>query len=234
MFRQHADTVRSTIRARWLQAIRTELVDRRITDYAKPLNEMLGWYDPASFSTAENRAIQQWIARSRDFLYDESFGSDALYPTSNWQFYRIWVMSAMTVHLKQPGMIRTLRERFMDALSGSISVDDGSLEDFRFRDSVEYHVYALYAIIRTVHVLGSSYRTTDGAEQWPDVRDEMWAAVRPAVSFMLRYARGQAVHLEFVRSSVPSDKTRREYNRPFVPSKCEYVMRELWDAGFSE
>lgn len=234
MFRQHTDIVRSTIRSRWLQIVRTELTDRRITDYAKSLNDVLAWYDPAVFTSAENRVVQQWMVRSRDFLYEQSFGSSALFPTSNWQFYRIWVMSSMTVILKQPDMIRLLRAEFVSALRRSISPDDGSLEDFRHRDSVEYHVYALYAIIRTIRVLGPSYRTTDGSEQWSDMTAELWATVRPAVSFMLRFARGQAVHMEFVRSRVASDRTRPEFNRPFVASKCLYVMRELWDAGFVE
>jgi len=234
MFRQHTDTVRSTIKARWLQIIRTELTETRITDYAKSLNDMLAWYDPAIFTSAENRAVQQWMVRSRDFLHAQSFGPNALYPTTNWQFYRIWVMSTMTVILKQPDMIQSLRTEFVSALRGSISADDGSLEDFRYRDSVEYHVYALYAIIKTIRVLGSSYRTTDGVEQWPDMTAELWTIVRPAVSFMLRYARGQAVHIEFVKSGLSSDKTRPECNKAFVASKCLYVMRELWDAGFVE
>ena len=234
MFRQHTETVRSTIRSRWLQIIRTELTDTRITDYAKSLNDMLAWYDPAMFTSAENRVVQQWIVRSRGFLYEQSFGPDALFPTSNWLFYRIWVMSTMTVILKQPDMIRSLRAEFVSALRRSISPSNGSLEDFRHRDSVEYHVYALYAIIWTIRVLGPSYKTTDGVEQWPDMTAELWAIVRPAVAFMLRYARGQAVHVEFVRSAVQSDRTRPEFNRPFVASKCLYVMRELWDAGFVE
>lgn len=234
MFKEHTDIIRGTIKARWLLIIRTELSNTRITDYAKSLNTLLEWYDPTIFSSTENRSVQQWIVRARDFLHRQSFGTEALYPTSNWQFYRIWTMASMSVILKQPDAIASLRSEFIAALRRSISLADGSLEDFRHRDSVEYHVYALYAIINTVRVIGPSLSTTDGTELWPDCRGELWGIVRPAVLFMLRHARGQVVHLEFVRSAIPADKTRPEYNRPFVTSKCGYVMRELWDAGFRE
>lgn len=231
MFRSHSNAIRETVRTRWRQMITVELTDSRITDYAKPLCDMLSWYDPALFTGTENRSIQQWIVRSRDFLMTQSFGPSALHPTSNWQFYRLWTLSVMGVILKQPANIQFLRQEFRKALATSISPVDGSLEDFRERDSVEYHVYCLYAIIRTIRALSPAYRSTDGTRIWGEV--DLWPDVKPAIDFMMRYAGGEATHIEFVDSRLATDQQRTDYGKPFIPSKCDYVLRELWDAGYT-
>lgn len=224
-------TIETTIRNVWLQIIQSELTNVRITDYAKPMSDLLSYYTPSLFSTTQNRMIQQWMIRARDFLFAQSFGSQALHPTSNWQFYRLWVMSQITVILKQPTMIQRLRTECIQALQRSISPTDGSLEDFRHRDSVEYHVYTLYAILQTIQILTPAYRLTDGTRVW-DVDTTMWTMVMPAIEFMMQYAQGEKTHLEFVNSRQASDRLRAEYNKPFVPSKCDYVLRVLWDSGY--
>lgn len=226
-------TIDSAIRNSWNQLIQAEMTNPRITDYAKPLSDLLEVYDPTLFTTTQNRAIQQWMIRARNFLFAQSFGNQALHPTSNWQFYRLWILSKITVILKQQDMIQRLRLEFVEALKKSISPVDGSLEDFRTRDSVEYHAYCLYAIIQVTRILSPAFRSIDGQFLWQDVTTQLWEASIPAVRFMMGYAQNKKTHIEFVNSNQSSDRLRPEFNKPFLPSKCDYVLRALWDATAS-
>jgi hypothetical protein len=230
MFHSNVEAIRNAVQIQWRQIILTDLTNPRITDYAKPLCDMLEIYDPSLFTGDENRAIQQWMVRARTYLMDQSFGPNARHPTSNWQFYRMWVLAEIAVILRQPAVIESLRTEFIRALQQSISPINGALADFRERDSIEYHVYCLFAIIRTIRVLSPANRAVNGAIMWNFM--DFRTIVRPAINFMMRYATGAEIHLEFVNSSISADKQRPEYNKPFVPSKCNYVLRELWDAGF--
>lgn len=217
------------IRSQWLQMIATDLTSPRITDYAKPMADMFAFYDPSLFSSDQNRTIQQWMIRAQNFLETQSFGPTALYPTSNWQAYRLWILAIIARTLKQPIKIQYYRSQFVDYLRKTISTIDGSLEDFTARDSLEYHIYCLYAIIKIVKTLGPSFQQSLAEGQlWDSQQQTYMALIKPAIDFVMPFLIGRKVHIEFVKSVQASDKTRASYNKPFDPNRGLYLLRELW------
>lgn len=216
----------------------------RITDYVKPMIELLDMYDPTLFTTDENRDIQNWVRDWYRFLYTESF-IIRRFIDSNWHAHRLWLMSKIAMILKNPDIILILRLELKKYIQSAIieydtsKTDYGKLIDAQARDSIAYHVYTLFAILNTIVLLERSfvditvgYARIDQVNRWqrdPSLR----SMIQPAIQYLSPYLMNQKPHREFVDSTIPSDRDRPDYNKPFSIKSagylCSFMVRhEFW------
>ena len=235
------DRVNSSIRGQWLDMIqKVSPVNPRITDYAQQLVDMLRMYRPALFSSDQNQQVQAWIRQVYTFLHNESFLAPR-FPDSNWQAYRVWVMSEICLITRNADNIRFLRSQFFEYITVSLQafpttdVDYGGLVDFQSRDSISYQVYTLFGILNAIVALENELRTTTSS----NVIQQVWGsdpslrrAIRPAITFTLQFLNGRRTHIEFVDSRIASDRSRPDYGKPYVRTQGTYLYRYMIENNF--
>lgn len=209
--------------------------NQRITDYARMLVDLLHLYDPALFTSTQNQSIQRWMRSTYTFLFEEGFITKR-FSNSNWHIYRLWVMTKIAIILKNDSFITFLRSAFHEYMRVSLAVfptnhaNYGALIDFVHRDSLSYHVYALFGIVQTVRLLEPELRLvrSDNTYRvlWPR-DDSLKRAVTPAVRFLMPYLRGEKIHNEYVNSNIAADKSRSEFGKPYNTRNANYVYALL-------
>ena len=243
-YNQLMDNIQNATKETWLRRIvQGQWNDIRITDYAKQVVDLLDVYDPSMFDQEQNRNIQNWMRDLYNFLYTECFVAQR-FSNSNWHAHRLWVMSRVAVILKNADMILILRmelKRYIQAsiLEYNLSASDyGILIDCKHRDSIEYHVYTLFAILNTIVLLERdlvegvrTFRKIEKRVRWPEDRS-LRNIVQPAIQFLLPYLNNQKTHLEFVDSNISADKTRPEHGKAYDVRNAHYLCRFMLEHNF--
>jgi len=231
----------SSVRVQWLNMIQTvSHDDPRITDYAQPLVDLLRIYRPALFSSEENRQVQAWMRQVYTFLHNESFLTPR-FPDSNWQAYRLWVMSEICLITRNVDNIRFLRGKLFEYIILSLRpfptthIDYGGLIDFEFRDSMSYQVYTLFGILNAIVALEKELRITTSS----NVIQHVWGpdptlrrSIQPAIRFTLQFLNGGRTHIEFVDSKIAADRSRADYGKPYVRTQGTYLYRYMIENNF--
>lgn len=201
----------------------------RITDYASSLASILDEYNPSLFSTDQNRVIQNWMRECYRKIYNDAFVKP-VYPTTNWQAYRIWVLAKIAVITRNADAIVFLRDRLKSYISFSVNDTTGTTEDFLQRDSLKYHCFTLCGMIQAVLVLRDGMRVVDPATGnitilWiPDTTDYT-LLLQKALDFVDPFIQGRATHAEFIDSKIASDKNRSDYGMNFSLSDAIPMLR---------
>lgn len=235
---QALDATRGSIRTIWLACVsKLPTNDPRITDYAKPLVELIDLYNPSMFSRAENQSIQQFLRTILHFLWNESFVQPR-HADSNWQAYRLWVMARIGVVLKQADVIMRVRDGLRQYVARNTVARTGALKDFEWRDSLTYQVYTMYAIVQTIKTLeppqfnANASKARDGRLAvgiWWRGDSSLQSLTHPHFRFLRPYLDGVMVHREFLNSQIKSDLTRPDAGLLFNPRSAEYLLREVAD-----
>jgi hypothetical protein len=231
-FNNYDKQIDDYVSTQWLNIIKdVPANNNRITDYARPLVDLLILYNPANYSSENNRNIQTYIRQIYTFLHNESFVVRR-FSNSNWQAYRLWVMSQINLIVRNRDNTLFLRQSLINYIQESLRVfpqnnpDYGALIDFVHRDSISYQVYTLFGILNTIVILEKDLKIT----QRNNTVSVLWNAdttlrtyIQPAIDFVLPYLYGTKTYLEYVDSQVSSDKTRSDFGRPFNPQSGNYL-----------
>jgi len=104
----------------------------------------------------------------------------------------------------------------------------GKSEDLISRDAFAYHAYnlAFYARIFKAKAYFEGY---DAMNTFKNRKNNINVSVQDMMNYWKPFLVDPSnnVHIEFVKTNYAPDKTRTDYNKPFVPSSAVYALEEL-------
>ena len=104
----------------------------------------------------------------------------------------------------------------------------GKSEDLISRDAFAYHAYnlAFYARIFKAKAYFEGY---DAMNTFKNRKNNINVSVQDMMNYWKPFLVDPInnVHIEFVKTNYAPDKTRTDYNKPFVPSSAVYALEEL-------
>jgi len=104
----------------------------------------------------------------------------------------------------------------------------GKSEDLIDRDAFAYHAYnlAFYARIFKAKAYFEGY---DAMNTFKNRKNNINVSVQDMMNYWKPFLVDPLnnVHIEFVNTNYAPDKTRTDYNKPFVPSSAVYALEEL-------
>ena len=104
----------------------------------------------------------------------------------------------------------------------------GKSEDLISRDAFAYHAYnlAFYARIFKAKAYFEGY---DAMNTFKNRKNNINVSVQDMMNYWKPFLIDPInnVHIEFVNTNYAPDKTRTDYNKPFVPSSAVYALEEL-------
>jgi len=104
----------------------------------------------------------------------------------------------------------------------------GKSEDLISRDAFAYHAYnlAFYARIFKAKAYFEGY---DAMNTFKNRKNNINVSVQDMMNYWKPFLVDPLnnVHIEFVNTNYAPDKTRTDYNKPFVPSSAVYALEEL-------
>jgi hypothetical protein len=119
----------------------------------------------------------------------------------NWQSHRLKIVGLIGATTGSDAVWRLADDGFKDQI-GSNFVDGGESVDFKRRDALHYHLYAVQPLVKLACVAQNK------GERLFDYTAGNGASLREAVDFVTPYATGQKTHREFVDSQVAFDRKR--------------------------
>ena len=189
----------------------------------------LGFYEAYSvvrsrMTTVDRAKVDGWIS-ARATAYRN-------YPprVNNWETIRLNLVYYFAYILND----QTLRAAADNSYTTLLNVNlmaGGKSEDLINRDAFAYHAYNLLFYARILRV--KALYEGDAAMQTLKTRKNN---INVSLQDMMDYWRpflidpANNVHLEFVNTQYAPDKTRSDYNKPYVPSSSIYVLEELFYA----
>jgi hypothetical protein len=120
---------------------------------------------------------------------------------NNWNSHRLKLVGLIGYALDDGTLIDWARRGFEAQIAANLKPDGTSI-DFVDRDALHYHVYDLVPLLRLAIVLAR-----DGGHPYT-WRAPSGATLAAGVAFLLPFARGEAVHGEFVHTRVAFDRER--------------------------
>ena len=155
-------------------------------------------------------------AFSRGYLDNPRRGATA---TNNWNSHRVMLIALAAFALGEPGLVEQARAAYAAQLRANIRAD-GSTIDFEARDAIRYVVFDLEPLA-TVELAARQH-----GQDW---RGDADGALIRAIAWLSPYAAGARTHLEFEKTTIAFDLTRRDagvpgFGGPFDPKKARTAM----------
>lgn len=185
-----------------------------------------GFYEAYSvvrsrMTAADRTKVDNWIS-ARAYAYQ-------VYPArvNNWETIRLNLLYYFGYILGNSSIIDYANTAYNTLLDVNVMAG-GKSEDLINRDAFAYHAYnlAFYARIFKVKALneGMSVFTT-----FKNKKNKINVSVQDMVDYWRPFLIDPAnnVHIEFVNTQYAPDKTRTDYNKPYVPSSSIYALEEL-------
>jgi hypothetical protein len=187
----------------------------------------LGFYEAYSvvrsrMTAADRTKVDGWIS-ARATAYRN-------YPArvNNWETIRLNLVYYFAYILND----QTLRAAADNSYTTLLNVNlmaGGKSEDLINRDAFAYHAYNLlfYARILRVKAL---YEGSATMQTLKNRKNNINVSLQDMMDYWRPFLINPAnnVHLEFVNTQYAPDKTRSDYNKPYVPSSSIYVLEELF------
>ena len=187
----------------------------------------LGFYEAYSvvrsrMTAADRTKVDGWIS-ARPTAYRN-------YPArvNNWETIRLNLVYYFAYILND----QTLRAAADNSYTTLLNVNlmaGGKSEDLINRDAFAYHAYNLlfYARILRVKAL---YEGSATMQTLKNRKNNINVSLQDMMDYWRPFLINPAnnVHLEFVNTQYAPDKTRSDYNKPYVPSSSIYVLEELF------
>ncbi|MFC3903172.1 Alginate lyase [Acinetobacter marinus] len=123
---------------------------------------------------------------------------------SNWQSYRVKIISMIGFVTDDDGIIDSSRTIFKDQIFYNIN-SQGETVDFKERDAIHYVVFDLMPLV-DVAILAKK-----NGEDWFNWVSPNGGSLKKAVDWVVPYATGDLTHQEFVHSKVKFDRIRADY-----------------------
>ena len=104
----------------------------------------------------------------------------------------------------------------------------GKSEDLISRDAFAYHAYNL-AFYARVFKAKAYFEGYDAMNTFKNRKNNINVSVQDMMNYWKPFLVDPSnnVHIEFVKTNYAPDKTRTDYNKPFVPSSAVYALEEL-------
>ena len=185
-----------------------------------------GFYEAYSvvrtrMSATDRAKVDNWIS-ARAYAYQ-------VYPArvNNWETIRLNLVYYFGYILGNSSIIDYANGAYNTLLDVNLMAG-GKSEDVISRDAFAYHAYnlAFYARILKAKYLfeGSTAYTA-----FKNKKNKINVTVQDMVNYWKPFLIDPVnnVHIEFVNTNYAPDKTRADYNKPYVPSSSVYALEEL-------
>lgn len=185
-----------------------------------------GFYEAYSvvrsrMTAADRTKVDNWIS-ARSSAYQA-------YPArvNNWETIRLCLLYFFGYTLNNRSVIDYADNTYNGFLNVNLMAG-GKSEDLINRDAFAYHAYNLsfYARILRVKAL---YEGTSTLSSLKNKKNNINVSVQDMVNYWRPFLIDPAnnVHIEFVNTQYEPDKSRSDYNKPYVPSSSVYALEEL-------
>jgi hypothetical protein len=151
---------------------------------------------PASTRTQ----VERWLSRMASLQIERRPQWEINEP-NNWYSHRLKVVGLIGYVLGDSRFVRYAEDGYRTQIAQNLRADGSSL-DFHQRDALHYHVYNLEPLVELAMAADKqgtdlySYQAPTGA------------SLERSLAFLLPYVRGEKVHIEFARTTVPFDRQR--------------------------
>lgn len=185
-----------------------------------------GFYEAYSvvrsrMTAADRSKVDNWIS-ARSYAYQ-------VYPArvNNWETIRLNLIYFFGYILGNKTAIEYADNTYNTLLNVNLMAG-GKSEDLINRDAFAYHAYnlAFYARIFRAKAMfeGNSTMTA-----FKNKKNSINVSVQDMVNYWRPFLVDPTnnVHIEFVKTNYAPDKTRSDYNKPYVPSSSVYVLEEM-------
>jgi len=104
----------------------------------------------------------------------------------------------------------------------------GKSEDYIGRDAFAYHAYNLSFFARIFRAK-ANFEGVEAMNTFKNRKNNINVTVQDMMNFWKPFLIDPSnnVHIEFVHTNYAPDKTRADYNKPYVPSSSVYALEEL-------
>ena len=186
----------------------------------------LGFYEAYSvvrsrMTTADRAKVDNWI-NARAFAYQT-------YPprVNNWETIRLNLLYYFGYILNDQSILNAAGTAYTTLLNVNLMAG-GKSEDLINRDAFAYHAYNLLFYARILRVR-SLYEGAAAMQTLKNRKNNINVSLQDMVDYWRPFLIDPAnnVHIEFVNTQYAPDKTRSDYNKPYVPSSSMYVLDEL-------
>jgi hypothetical protein len=120
---------------------------------------------------------------------------------NNWNSHRVKLVGLIAFTLEDRALIDQTVESYQRQIWENI-LPDGSSIDFHERDALHYHLYDIQPLL-TLAIAARNNRY-----DFYDYRSPTGSSLSGAVAFLLQFANGSRIHIEFANSTVPFDRQR--------------------------
>jgi hypothetical protein len=185
-----------------------------------------GFYEAYSvvrsrMTAADRTKVDNWItARSNAYQ---------IYPArvNNWETIRLCLLYFFGYILNNKSVINLADNAYNTLLNVNL-MEGGKSEDLINRDAFSYHAYNLAFYARILRIK-SFYEGTSVMTSLKNKKNNINVSVQDMVNYWRPFLVDPAnnVHIEFVNTKYDPDKSRSDYNKPYVPASSVYALEEL-------
>lgn len=172
------------------------------------------------FSESEQQTVENWV---KELVKAHEEKTDI--PQNNWLAKRLLIYAYASLILDQPEYAKKSTEGFK-TLVDTMLYADGSSHEIEQRDSLSYHVGLLRPML-LIAIIAKSYPESFGTEDLYNYKSEQGGSVAQSVRFLLPYASGDEIFLQWTNSKVGLDHERAKAGipayqpgKPFDPQKA--------------
>jgi Alginate lyase len=148
------------------------------------------------FSASERALVDGWLRKTADLLWKDTRGLKG-----NWYSHRLKTVGLIALTLHDDATWAMVDKAFKQHLEANFDAQGESL-DFRLRDALHYHIYALRPLLT---LACASER--NGVDLY-DYKAPNGASLPRALDFLRPFALSGKKHIEFANSTASFDKTR--------------------------
>lgn len=172
------------------------------------------------FNVKDRGTVDGWLRGKVDPLWTDPRGQK-----ENWQSHRLKIIGLIALTIRDNAMWAQVDKAYKEHLATNFNADGESI-DFKRRDALHYHLYAVRPLLTLACASGRSgdnlfaYKAPNGA------------SLAGAVDFVLPFANKSKKHVEFAESEVGFDKKRArsgeaEYRpHPWSPRSATVMFSE--------
>ncbi len=144
--------------------------------------------------------VERWLNRMASLQIERRPRWEIDQP-NNWYSHRLKIVGLIGYALDDSRFIRYAEDGYRAQIAQNLRPDGSSL-DFHQRDALHYHVANLEPLLELA-IAADKRGTNLYGYQAPT-----GASLERSIAFLLPYVRGEKVHIEFARTSVPFDRER--------------------------
>lgn len=149
-----------------------------------------------TFPEFEKTAVDGWLKAKAEMLRKSTKGL-----TGNWHSHRLKMMGLIGLVVNDPALWIFADDGYKKQIGENFAAD-GSSEDFKKRDALHYHLYTVEPLL-TLACAGERL-----GEHLFEFTATNGASLKKAVDFVIPFADGSKLHIEFVNTTIAFDRQR--------------------------